>query len=120
MIEPIENRRELAKEFGADYCIDPIHEDVRKRAAEITDGRGFDVVLDCSGSVYAVEPLPDIAANGGTLIYGAQYPNDYNMSFNISKYCYFKELTITGVFVTLMIWKLSRGSSKVPRRKMHL
>jgi len=99
LIEPIAERREIAKEFGADYCIDPINEDVRAKADEITGGLGYDVVLDASGSVHAVEPLPDIAAKCGTLIYGAQYPNDYEMPFNISKYCYFKELTITGVYV---------------------
>ena len=33
------------------------------------------------------------------LIYGAQYPNEYELPFNISKYCYFKEITVTGVMV---------------------
>ena len=65
---------------------------------KITNGRGFDVVLDCSGSVHAVEALPCIAAKCGRVVYGAMYPNDYNMPFNIARICYFNELTITGSF----------------------
>ena len=99
MSEPIENRRELALSVGADYVIDPVHENFYERCMEITDGLGYDVVLDCSGSIHCVRDLPDVTANAGMLIYGAQYPNEYEMPFNISKYCYFKELTITGVFV---------------------
>ncbi|HCX64408.1 MAG TPA: alcohol dehydrogenase, partial [Eubacteriaceae bacterium] len=48
--EPIEERRELAKKFGADYVIDPVKEDVVEKALELTDGRGYDAVVDCSGS----------------------------------------------------------------------
>ncbi len=99
MIEPIEERRGIAKEFGADFLIDPINEDVVETAMKYTNGMGYDVVLDCSGSVHAVRPLPDITAKGGMLIYGAQYPNDYEMPFNISKYCYFNEITVTGVMI---------------------
>lgn len=99
MSEPIADRRALAEKMGAEYVIDPVNENFVERCNEITDGRGFDVVLDCSGSVHAVEDLPDVTALCGTLLYGAQYPNDYNMPFNISKICYFKELTVSGVMV---------------------
>ncbi len=99
LIEPIADRRALGKELGAEYLIDPMTQDVVETANEITAGLGYDVVLDCSGSPRAVAPLPEIAAKCGMLIYGAQYPNDYEMPFNISKYCYFKELTVTGVMV---------------------
>ena len=99
MIEPLADRRELATKLGAKYLIDPVSEDVVQRAMELTGGRGYDVVLDCSGSVHAATSLPDITAKCGMLIYGAQYPNDYEMPFNLSKYCYFNEITVTGVMV---------------------
>lgn len=99
MIEPIADRRDLAMQLGAQYTIDPMSEDVVQRAMALTDGRGYDVVLDCSGSAHAAPTLLPITAKGGMLIYGAQYPNDYEMPFNISQYCYFNEITITGVFV---------------------
>lgn len=99
MIEPIADRRALARELGAEHLIDPVNQDVVKTAMDITGGRGYDVVLDCSGSPRAVGPLLPITAKCGTLIYGAQYPNDFELPFNISRYCYFNEITVTGVMV---------------------
>ena len=80
--------------------VDPIAEDQYARADEITDGRGFDIVIDASGSPRAVRGLLDIAAKGATVIYGAMYPHDYEMPLNLSDYLYLKELTLTGVFVS--------------------
>ena len=99
LIEPIAERRELAKKYGALHVIDPVAEDVTEAAMKITRGLGYDVVIDCSGSVHAVYPLPGITAKGGKLIYAAMYPNTYEMPLNLYKYCYFNELTITGLYV---------------------
>jgi (R,R)-butanediol dehydrogenase/meso-butanediol dehydrogenase/diacetyl reductase/L-iditol 2-dehydrogenase len=100
MVEPIAERRELARAFGASHVIDPTTQDVAARALEITDGLGYDLVLDASGSVRAVATLPPLASPGGTLIYGAMYPNEFEMPFNIAQWCYFRELTISGLFVS--------------------
>jgi L-iditol 2-dehydrogenase len=100
LIEPIAERREMALRHGADYVIDPIAENQGIRADEITDGRGYDIVIDASGSPRAVQGLLDIAAKGGTVIYGAMYPHDFEMPLNLSDYLYLKELTLTGVFIS--------------------
>ncbi len=100
MIEPIAARREMALRHGAEFVIDPVGEDQGVRAAEITDGRGYDVVVDASGSPRAVGGLLDIAAKGATVVYGAMYPEDFAMPLNLSDYLYLKELTLTGVFVS--------------------
>jgi (R,R)-butanediol dehydrogenase/meso-butanediol dehydrogenase/diacetyl reductase/L-iditol 2-dehydrogenase len=100
LFEPIAARRELAVKFGADHTADPTTQDVVKTAMELTDGLGYDVVIDCSGSVHAVRPLPEITAKGGLLIYSAMYPNDYEMPLNLYKYCYHNEITITGLYVS--------------------
>ncbi len=99
LIEPIADRRDLAMKFGATNVIDPMAEDVVKRGLELTGGLGYDVVIDCSGSPKAAYPLPQIAAKGGKLIYAAMYPNDWEMPLNLYKYCYYNELTITGLYV---------------------
>ena len=99
LIEPIEARRELAKKYGADSVINPVDEDVVTRGLELTDGMGYDVVVDCSGNMRAAYPLPQICAKGGQLIYAAMYPNDQEMPLNLYKYCYYNELTITGLYV---------------------
>lgn len=100
MIEPIAERRAMAQRFGADHVIDPVSEDQAARTDTITGGLGFDVVIDASGSLRAVEGLPPLVARGGTLLYGAVYPHDYELPLNLFRYCYFNELTITGVFVS--------------------
>ena len=99
LIEPIAARRELAVKYGAEFVIDPIEQDVAKTGMELTNGLGYDVVIDCSGSVHAVKPLLEITSMGGMLVYAAMYPNDYEMPLNLYKYCYFKEMTITGLYV---------------------
>ena len=97
--EPIAERRELALRFGAKNVIDPLKENIRDAADRITCGRGFDVVFDCTGSTKAVYDLPYVTAKGGKLIYSAMYPNDFEMPLNLYKFCYYNELTITGMYV---------------------
>ncbi|MEB3100559.1 zinc-dependent alcohol dehydrogenase [Ferviditalea candida] len=99
LIEPIADRRDLAKEFGADHVIDPMQQDVRKEMEKITGGRGFDVVIEASGSPKAANTALDIAAKGGTVLYIAMFPNDYEMPLNLYRKCYENELTISGTFV---------------------
>jgi L-iditol 2-dehydrogenase len=100
MVEPIAERREMALRHGARHVIDPIAEDQYARAEEITGGRGYDIVIDASGSPRAVRGLLDLASKGGTVIYGAMYPHDFEMPLNLSDYLYLRELTLTGVFVS--------------------
>ncbi|NDL55689.1 zinc-dependent alcohol dehydrogenase [Phytoactinopolyspora mesophila] len=100
VIEPVAARREMALRHGADHAIDPTDEDQLERAREVTGGRGFDVVIDASGSPRATRGLLDIAAYGGTVVYGAMYPSDYELPLNLSDYLYLRELTLTGVFVS--------------------
>ena len=100
LIEPIAERREMALRHGAEFVIDPVGEDQSERTAVITDGQGYDVVIDASGSPRAVGGLLDIAAKGATVIYGAMYPHDFEMPLNLSDYLYLKELTLTGVFIS--------------------
>ncbi|PWJ54397.1 (R,R)-butanediol dehydrogenase / meso-butanediol dehydrogenase / diacetyl reductase/L-iditol 2-dehydrogenase [Quadrisphaera granulorum] len=100
MIEPIAERRALALRTGAEHVIDPVGEDQGQRALEITQGRGYDVVIDASGSTRAVRGLLDIAAKGATVIYGAMYPTGFELPLDLSEHLYLRELTLTGVFVS--------------------
>ena len=100
LIEPIAERREIALRHGAQHVIDPMSEDQQARADQITEGRGFDVVIDASGSPRAVRGLLDLATRGGTVVYGAMYPHDFEMPLNLSSYMFLNELTITGAYVS--------------------
>ena len=53
--EPVEMRRKLGLEVGADFVIDPINESVPERIKELTGREGADVVIECVGKPFAVE-----------------------------------------------------------------
>lgn len=116
LIEPIAERRELAVKFGADFTVDPAARDVVEAAMEITGGMGYDAVIDCSGAVRAVGALPVITSKGGTLMYVAIYPNDFEMPLNLYKYCYSNELTITGT--TISPYTFPRAAQIMPRMQL--
>jgi (R,R)-butanediol dehydrogenase/meso-butanediol dehydrogenase/diacetyl reductase len=48
-VEVSEGRIAAAKQCGADAVIDPTRDDPEKRALELTDGEGFDLVMECAG-----------------------------------------------------------------------
>lgn len=48
-VEPSACRREAALQGGADDVIDPARDDPVQRAQAITEGEGFDVVIECAG-----------------------------------------------------------------------
>ena len=116
LIEPIAERRELAKKFGADIVVDPMQQDVAKIAMEITGGLGYDVVVDCSGAKQVAPTLPAITSKGGKLLYIAIYPNDYEMPLNLYKYIYANELTITGTNISP--YAFPRTAQIMPRMQL--
>src|SRR5919198_4128644 len=64
-------RLEVATAFGADAVIDVQTEDPLARVLEMTDGRGVDVVLDCTVGAGTAPTLLGIEAakrRGGTMV----------------------------------------------------
>ena len=45
--EIAQRRREAARLCGAEDVINPATEDPEKRALDVTDGQGFDLVVEC-------------------------------------------------------------------------
>jgi NADPH2:quinone reductase len=60
----------VCRDRGADETINYSNEDLKKRAKELTEGRGVDVVYDCIGGDYAEAALRAIAWNGRFLVIG--------------------------------------------------
>jgi 2-desacetyl-2-hydroxyethyl bacteriochlorophyllide A dehydrogenase len=97
--EPIAEKRALAKKLGADVTVDPFKEDIIAVGKKITDGRGFDVVIDASGSVKAAKDCIGLADNKGLILWAAVYGKD--VEIGVSPFLlYAKELTITSTFVS--------------------
>lgn len=96
VMEPIAAKREVAKALGAEYVIDPLTQDRVEEGMKITEGRGFDVVIEASGNVRACDEIEKLVTKGGTLeFFAAMYRPDYNYQLNLLN-AFFQELTIIG------------------------
>ncbi|MFA5309819.1 MAG: alcohol dehydrogenase catalytic domain-containing protein [Dehalococcoidales bacterium] len=97
--EPVAEKRALAKKLGADVTVDPFNEDLEAIGKKLTDGRGFNTVIDASGSVKAAKQCLSLADNCGTILWAAVYGKD--VEIGVSPFLmYAKELTITSTFVS--------------------
>lgn len=97
VIEPVEAKREIALSAGADYVINPMTEDVKARAMEITDNMGFDAVLESSGASAAAQMAVEITIQGGNVIYFSMFNPSFDMPVNLFKTFYQKGLSLRGV-----------------------
>ncbi|ADK15639.1 Sorbitol dehydrogenase [Clostridium ljungdahlii DSM 13528] len=114
-IDPVESKRQMALNMGAQYVIDPFNENMEKRAMEITDGNGFDYVFEASGSPKAAEPALKIMGKCGTVVYFAVFPPKYEMPLNLYE-LYMKEGRIQTVFTTTSI--MPRTINLIPRLQL--
>ncbi len=64
----VQKRLPLAKDFGAERVVNIEKEDLNKIAEELTEGVGFDVVVENTGSSQAVSQALDIARPGGRVL----------------------------------------------------
>lgn len=99
LIEPIAGRRAAALEMGAEHVIDPNTCDVVSECEKLTGGYGYDIVVEVSGYGPAAHIPLKIASRGGTVLYSAMFPENFELPVNLYHICYKKELTITGTLV---------------------
>ncbi len=97
--EPIKEKRELALKLGADIAVNPFEEDIIEAGKKLTDGRGFDTVIDASGNINAAKQAIYLADNCGTILWAAVYGKDAEIGVP-PFLMYAKELTITSTFVS--------------------
>ncbi len=76
MIEPVAEKREIAKKLGADICIDPFAENVKDALTENGIER-ISCVIECVGRTSTMEQAIDIAGkNSVVMMFGLTAPND--------------------------------------------
>lgn len=66
-IEPLEKRRELAKQLGASEVLDPARGDVGKEIAERTEGLRVNVAYECVGSQNALDTAIRVTGRRATI-----------------------------------------------------
>jgi (R,R)-butanediol dehydrogenase / meso-butanediol dehydrogenase / diacetyl reductase len=64
-VEPVRRRRELAAGFGAEVCAP---DEAVERVAELTGGRGADLVVECAGVSGAVRSAIELSRSGSTIV----------------------------------------------------
>jgi len=67
VIEPLENRRNLAIKFQADEVIDPTNCNLKKKISELTDGLMGSVVIEASGNDNAIASIFDVAGHSARI-----------------------------------------------------
>ena len=97
--EPVASRREMAKQLGATIVVDPLNENLEEVGKKLTEGRGFDRVIDASGKLAVAKQALALADYGATVVWAAMYPRDAEVGVPPS-HMYDKELTIKGVFIS--------------------
>ena len=100
VIEPVAEKREMAKQMGADYVLDPANEDVVAKGMEITGGWGYDTVLETSTNLGAAQNSLALTARGGTVVYPSRFSADVNMSVNMFRDMFHGEKNIHGCLMS--------------------
>jgi (R,R)-butanediol dehydrogenase/meso-butanediol dehydrogenase/diacetyl reductase len=63
--EPVAAKRAFGLTYGAQAAMDPLAADNGQRVFELTEGRGFDIVFECSGVAATITQALDWVARGG-------------------------------------------------------
>lgn len=97
--DPVIVKRNIAQDLGADVTVDPIKEDLTALGNKLTDGRGFDTVIEASGNLGAARQTFSLAGPGATIVWAAVYPLESEIPVNPFM-MFAKELNIRSVFVS--------------------
>lgn len=95
--EPIEAKRKLALEIGADRALDPGRQELLAELRDVAP-TGFDVVLECVGHPATVAQTLRLARRGGTIVWFGVNPPGATVP--VEPYLVYRnELTIRAAFV---------------------
>ena len=105
VVDVMDKRLEQAKKLGADYVINGMKEDTVARILELTDGKGFDLGIETSGSQICAQQQIKAAKKGATIVL-VGYSASGEMTLPIGM-ALDKELTFKTVFRYRNIYPLA-------------
>lgn len=85
-----------AKRFGCEYTINPLQEDLEKKAADFTNGAGVDIAMECAGSKVTQEQCLLVTKKKGKIGYLGIAYQDVLLKQRAFENIFRKELTLTG------------------------
>jgi L-iditol 2-dehydrogenase len=89
------NRFSLARSLGFEELLNVDAEDLRRFIDDITDGKGVDVVLECSGAPEAVRVGLEVIRKRGVFMQIGLFGKPFEINFETIAY---KELQVGGSF----------------------
>lgn len=97
LLEPVEGKRHVAEQLGADLTIDSIHEDVPARLDEAGIGN-VDVVIECVGKPATIEQAISLAGHKAcVMMFGLTKPDE---TITVKPFEVFqKELVLTSSYI---------------------
>lgn len=96
--EPVEGRRRVGREVGADYTVDPTAQPLPEALKAFLGEPGADVIIECVGNTIAVEQAFSAAKRGTTLLFFSVPKPDAVHGLHMMD-IYQKELTVLGSFI---------------------
>ncbi|HUT66681.1 MAG TPA: zinc-binding dehydrogenase, partial [Spirochaetota bacterium] len=94
--EPREERLEQARQFGADYYVNPGKLDLKTLVMEVTGGIGANVIMIAAGSRAAQESALELSANRAHIDFFGGLPKDDSTVHLDSNMIHYKEVYIHG------------------------
>jgi threonine dehydrogenase-like Zn-dependent dehydrogenase len=68
VVELLQNRKDLARQYGATHTLDPKETDMPKAVNDLTGGRGVEIVFDTAGVEIALNGIIDATQVQGTIV----------------------------------------------------
>jgi len=96
VVDMIDKRLKYAKGLGADHIVNVSDENVKLKTEEITDGKGFDIVIETAGNETTIAQTPYLVKRGGKIVLVGLAAQDI-VPFNFAKIMN-KEIDIKSVF----------------------
>jgi L-iditol 2-dehydrogenase len=100
IVDIVEEKEEIIKEFAVDHFINASKEDPVQRVMELTDGEGADVVIVAASSVQAQVQAIQMAATKGRVSFFAGLPREASTMALDSNKIHYKEVSIYGAFAS--------------------
>ena len=97
LVEPLEQKRQIAAVLKADTIFNPVEVDIKGAIMDITHV-GADVVIECVGKPQTAQLSLELARRGGTVEFFGVCPIGEKISVEPNQ-IYFKELTVVGSYV---------------------
>ncbi len=107
LVEPLEQKRRIGAEIGADVILDPRTNHIKTTVMDLTQV-GADVVIECVGKPQTSQLSLDLARRGGTVEFFGVCSIGETISVEPNQ-IYFKELTIVGSYVNPNTFSRSIG-----------